>query len=70
MIRFTTKNSKYEVTVQHNTFHVKKFEESNPESMYIAVGQTTVSDYLDLQVGRYAAFGGVKTSTVISIEDV
>ena len=70
MIRFTTKNSKYEVTVQKNQFHVKKFEAINPESTALVVGQTTVSDYLELSIGRGAQFGGKITSAVVAIEDL
>ena len=70
MIRFTTRNSKYEVTVQKNRFHVKKFEEINPASRRIAVGQTTISEYLALSVGIGAGFGGLRTSAVMTIEDV
>lgn len=70
MIRFRTKNSWYEVTVQKSQFHIKKFEAINQSSMRIAVGQTVVSDYLTLEKGASAHFGGVITSPVEQIEDL
>jgi hypothetical protein len=70
MIRFTTQDSKYEVTVQKNQFHVKKFESTNQEPSGVMVGQTIVSTFIYLLVGDFARFGYITTTEVISIEDV
>jgi hypothetical protein len=70
MIRFTTKNSKYEVTIRDNHFHIKKYEATNPKSTYNAVGQTRISAQLHLEVGYPASFEGWSTSEVLNIEDV
>jgi hypothetical protein len=70
MIRFTTKNSKYEVTIQDNRFHIKKYEATNPDSTYNAVGQTRVSTEMYLEVGQPASFDMWSTSKVLKIEDV
>jgi hypothetical protein len=70
MIRFTTLNSKYEVTVQDSKFHVKKFESLNDKSNFNAVGQTRVSDTMFLEKGLVADFGSWHTSKVVSIEEV
>lgn len=69
MIRFTTRNSKYEVTVRDSRFHIKKFEAINP-SDYNAVGQTRVSDRMFLVLGGQAVFDEWHTNVVTHIEDV
>jgi hypothetical protein len=70
MIRFTTLNSKYEVTVQDSKFHVKKFESLNEKSTCNAVGQTRVCGSLFLEKGLVAEFGSWHTSIVTAIEEV
>ena len=69
MIRFKTQNSEYRVMVLHGKFHVTKIAVINPDSTYMAVGQTHFSNRMLLQLGCCALFDDLHTSRVVWIAD-
>ena len=70
MIKFTTLNSEYSVEILDGKFHVTKTQALNPESTYMAVGQTHIAKRMRLEVGDRANFDGLSTSPVVRIADL
>lgn len=69
MLLVKTKNSAYRVTAHGDKFLVEKVSAENPTSTHLDVGESRVSAYVDMQIGRGMRFSDVHTSAIIGVTE-